>query len=344
MKAKSKSILTLRQRIDIESKYYYGESITSIAKYINKNRSTVYREINNKPRTGVGRYKADISHRKSLKRISNRGNISKIESNKKLKDFVVIKLKDGWSPEQISGDICKNNVLGKDINISYEAIYQYVYNQIHREGYGKQKKDCEDLRCYLPRRHKRRTKKGFRKAKKAERRASLPSIEDRPEIVNNRKRIGDWEDDFLVSRKSRVCIKSVNERKSGIVFFGKTKDGKAKSGDFVLFDKLKKIPSKYLKTLTRDNGSENKDYLNVEKTLGLDVYFAHPYCSQERGSNENLNGLLRRYFPKGTDWSKISDEAIAKAEYDINNRPRKRFGWKTPAEVFYQETGVALYS
>ena len=149
---------------------------------------------------------------------------------------------------------------------------------------------------------------------------------------------------FFVSKKSKVCIKSVNERRGGIVFFRKTVDGKAKTGDSVLFEKLKKIPSKYLKTLTRDNGSENKDYKNVEKKLGLKVFFAHPYYSYERGSNENANRLLRRFFPKGTDWSTISDEEIARAEYLINTRPRKRLGWKTPAEVFYQETGVALFS
>ena len=343
MKSKNKNILTLRQRIDIESKYYYGESIINIAKYINKDRSTVYREINNKPRTGKNRYRADIAHKKALNRITNRGNISKIKQNKKLKIFVIEKLKLGWSPEQIAGDLKENKTL-KKVRISHEAIYQYVYNQIYRGGNGYVKKNCEDLRPYLVRRHHRRTKKGFRKTKKAERIANLPSIEDGPKEVEKRKVIGHWEDDFLVSKKSKACIKSVNERKSGIFFFGKTINGKAVSGDQILFEKLEQIPSEYLKTLTRDNGSENKNYLNVEKELGLKVYFAHPYASYERGSNENGNGLLRRFFPKGTDWSKISNEEIAHAEYLINTRPRKRLGWKTPAEVFYQETGVALFS
>jgi len=129
---------------------------------------------------------------------------------------------------------------------------------------------------------------------------------------------------------------------SGIVFFGRTKDGTATSGDRVLFEKLKQIPSPYLQTLTRDNGSENKDWQTVQATLGLSVYFAHPYHSWERGSNENCNGLLRRFFPKGTDWSTISDAEIAQAEYLINSRPRKRLGGLTPYEFFYQMTGVAL--
>ena len=228
------------------------------------------------------------------------------------------------------------------MRISYETIYQYVYSLVHRGGHGKVKDGCEDLRPYLPRKRKRRMAKGFRQAQKAARTANLPSIDDRPAIVDTRTRIGDWEDDFLVSKASKPCIKSVNERMSGIVFFGKTHDGTAMAGDLVLFEKLASIPSPYLKTLTRDNGSENKDYETVQTNLGLKVFFAHPYHSWERGSNENCNGLLRRFFPKGTDWSTISDEEIARAEYLINSRPRKRLGGLTPYEYFYQKTGVAL--
>jgi IS30 family transposase len=209
---------------------------------------------------------------------------------------------------------------------------------------GKVKKGYADLRIYLPRRHKRRVKKCFRKARKIERRSDLPSIENRPGIVEKRKRIEDWEDDLLVSRKSKVYIKSVNDRMSGIVFFGKTVDGTAVSGDAVLINKLHNIPCDYAKTLTRDNGKENVNYGYVQDALWLMVYYAHPYHSWERGSNENCNGLLRRFFPKGTHFAKISDEELSRAEYLINTRPRKRFGGRTPAEVFYRETGVALFS
>lgn len=253
-------------------------------------------------------------------------------------------MKLGWSPEQISIRLSVDYEKDKNMRTSHEAIYQYVYAQIHRGGNGTVKKGCEDLRKYLIRRHKRRAKKGFRKAQRAERKDSLPSIENRPEIVEKRSRIGDWEDDLIVSKKSKDCVKSVNERKSGIVLFGKTKNSTAKVCDKVLFNKLNIIPPKYLNTLTRDNGSENKEYENVEKELNIKVYYAHPYHSWERGSNENCNGLLRRFFPKGTDWSKITDKEIAKAEYLINTRPRKRFGGQTPAEVFFKKTGVALFS
>jgi len=333
--------LTLRERIDIEHKYRYGEAVSVIAKYLNRHKSTLYREIDGKPRTGRGKYQADLSHRQALKRIANRGNVSILEYHEELYKYVVNKLKLGWSPEQISIRLSIDFLTDKLMRISHESIYTYIYSCIGSNG--KVKDGYDDLRVYLPRRHKRRAKKGFRQAQKAERRYGIPSIDDRPDIVENRERVGDWEDDLLVSRKSKVCIKSVNERKSGIVFFGKTINKTAISGDSILINKLNNIPSKYLKTLTRDNGTENVNFEFVQDALGLMVYYAHTYCSHERGSNENCNGLLRRFFPKGTDFNKVTNEELSYAEYLINTRPRKRFGGLTPAEVFYRETGVALF-
>ena len=341
---KKNSPLTLRERTIVEVRYRDGNSVRNIAEEISKNPSTVSREIDGKPSTGVGKYIADVSHRKALQRIAKRGNKHKLDKKEDLKEYVINKMKLGWSPEQISIRLSIDYKRDKTMRSSYEAIYQYVYAQINRGGNGTVKKGCEDLRKYLIRRHKRRAKKGFRKAQRAERRDSLPSIEYRPEIVEKRSRIGDWEDDLVISGKSKNCIKSVNERKSGIVLFGKTKNGAAKACDKVLFNKLSVIPLKYLNTLTRDNGGENKDYENVEKELEIKVYYAHPYSSWERGSNENCNGLLRRFFPKGTDWSKVTDKEIARVEYLINARPRKRLKGQTPAEVFFKETGVALFS
>ncbi len=331
----SRNILTLSQRIDIEFDYRLNVSISKISEKIEKNRSTVYREINGKPRNGRNRYRAHIAHTKSLNRISNRGNIRKIEKNNKLKEYVLEKLKLEWSPEQIAGRVKKDFKQDKTMEISHESIYEYIYD--------KKSIKVNDLRIYLTRKHKRRSKKGARASQKLYNRAHLPKFEDRPAVVETRERVGDWEDDFLVSKKSKVSIKSVNDRRSGIVFFGKTKDRTAKAGDIVLFNKLKRIPNDYLKTLTRDNGPENKDYLNVEKELKLKVYFANPYHSWERGSNENANGLLRRHFPKGTDFDKISDKELEKVEYLINTRPRKRLNYLTPAEFFEKETGVALF-
>lgn len=333
--------LTLRERIDIEKNYCYGESITDIARHLARDRSTIYREIDGRPRRGRGKYQADIAHSHALERIEQRGNKSLLASHKELYDYVAQKLKIGWSPEQVSIRLPLDFPQDTTMRISYEAIYVYIYACIGSNG--KVKRGYEDLRMYLPRRHKRRAKKGLRKAQKAHRRERIPSIDERPKEVDHRKDIGHWEDDLLVSRQSKVCIKSVNERKSGIVFFGKTADGSAVAGDTVLLDKLRNIPVVYRKTLTRDNGKENVRYEEIQKALALMVYYAHPYHSWERGSNEHCNGLLRRFFPKGTDFQKVTDAALAHAEYLINTRPRKRHGGRTPAEVFYEETGVALF-
>ena len=204
------------------------------------------------------------------------------------------------------------------------------------------KEECEDLRKYLPRRHTRRAKKGFRKAQKLERVGNLPCIEDRPSEADKRKTIGHWEDDSIVSRQSKERIKSINERASGIVLLSKMKDGTAFESTRVVCEKMNIIPSPYLKTLTRDRGKENLDYKTIESNTGLKVYFAHPYCSHERGSNENLNGLVRRFFPKKTDFRNVSEEEIRKVEYLLNTRPRKRFGGKNPLEVLLELTGVAI--
>lgn len=265
-----------------------------------------------------------------------------VSTHPHLQEYVVSKLKLGWSPEQISIRLPIDHKDDNTMRISHEAVYQYVYEQIHRGGNGKVKPCCEDLRIYLPRRHVRRAKKGFRKAQKIERATRLPSIETRPQVVTTRSRIGDREDDSIVSRSCSPRIKSINERRSGIFFFGKTKDGTAHAGDAVVIARLSVIPQEYRKTLTRDRGTENVEYERIEEMLEILCFFAHAYSSYERGSNENGNGLFRRYFPKKTNWDTISDEEIARVEYLINSRPRKRLGGLTPYEFFYQETGVAL--
>ena len=336
-----KSPLNLRERTIIEVRYRDGCSMRTIAKELNRNPGTISREIDGKPPRGIGKYIADVSRRKALARIANRGNISKIDKYEELKEYVIKRLKLGWSPEQISGRLRKEYPRNRIMKISQEAIYQYVYCQINKSGLVKE--GGVDLRMYLPRKRKRRMKKGSRTPQRVVRRENLPVIEDRPKIVEKRKELGHWEDDFVLARKVKPCVKTINELLSGLYLIGKSNGKKAKDGDAVLFEKLRKIPKQYLKTLTRDNGSENSNYQEVENVLGIKVYYANPYHSWERGANENANGLLRRFFPKGTDWSKISEEDIFKAEYLINNRPRKRLNWKTPVEVFYEKTGIDIY-
>ena len=330
---------TLNDRIRIEIRYREGWSLRKIANELGNGRTagSISREVAGKPRKGVGKYQAHIAHEQALNK--RYGKKTMRLKNELIGRYVKEKMKLGWSPEQIS---LRLPIEHKGESISYEAIYQFVYAQFFRGGNGKLKEECEDLRKYLPRRHSRRSTKGARRAQKLERIESLPSIENRPQEADRRKEIGHWEDDCIVSRQSKERIKSINERVSGVVLLGKMKDGTSQESTRVVCERLNMIPTPYLKTLTRDRGSENMGWKDIEQELAIDIYFAHPYCSHERGSNENLNGLVRRFFPKKTDFRKVTDEEICRVEYLLNTRPRKRFGGKTPLEVLYELTGVAI--
>lgn len=346
-KSRGASPLNLRERCIIETRWCLdSRSITEIAVELKRNKSSISRELAGKPRRGIGKYRADIAQVKALDRISKRGNTPKTERLPELKLYIEDKMiNEDWSPEQISIRLPREYKKDARMRIATESIYQEVYRRVYRGGNGAVKKGMTDLRPHLVRRHKRRAKKGFRKARKVEREASLPSIETRPKVVDRRIQFGHWEDDTMESKKSPARLKTFNERVSGVHLFGKIKDGKAESGDEILTKRLKSLPSRVRKTLTRDRGSENMRWREVREALDLDgVYFAHSYCSHERGSNENNNGLIRRYFPKGTDWAKVSDNDIARVEHLLNTRPRKRHGGLTPNEVFYRATGVALFS
>jgi IS30 family transposase len=227
---------------------------------------------------------------------------------------VVAGLKEGWSPEQVAGRI-KEKKLG---SISYETIYQFVYEQTGEE----------DLRPLLKRRHKARQQKGVRRWQRLPN-PNKPSIETRPEIVSARSRLGDWEGDLVVSRESKSALVTLVERKSGYLCVEKIASKTVQYTAGVMARRLKGA-----KTLTLDNGSENNGWKRIEEETGAKVYFAHPYSSWERGTNENTNGLIRWYLPKKTDFALVSASRIRDIEYALNNRPRKRLGYKTPEEVF----------
>lgn len=343
LKRKSFKALNIQERTIIEIRYCRDfRDLTEIAIELGRAYTTIKREIGNKPRKGLGKYQAHIEQEKALKRIAERGNDRKLERTKPLLTYVIAKLKEDWTPEQISIRLPIEYKGDTSMRISYEAIYQYIYSKVDR-GSGTVKDGELDLRQYLARKHTRRRKKGFRQAQKLARAVALPSIEDRPKEVPERTLVGHWEGDTMVSRVSKPRIKSMNELVSGIVLFQKTADGTAEACNNALIGRLQSIPSQYVQTLTQDRGTENYDYPDVEKTLNTKCYFAHPYCSHERGSNENSNGLFRRYFPKGTDFGKIKNHEIVAVEYLINTRPRKRLGGLTPCEVFYQKTGFSIY-
>ena len=172
----------------------------------------------------------------------------------------------------------------------------------------------------------------------------LPSIDSRPKEVEERIYVGHWEDDSIVSRASPDRLKTINERASGAVFIARAEDGTMAETNRVVTERMKAIPPLWRKTITCDRGSENLGYATLEKELNIKIYFAHAYHSWERGSNENVNGMIRRFFPKKTDFRRITNKEIRMVERLLNSRPRKRLGWKTPYQVFYELTGVALES
>lgn len=242
-----------------------------------------------------------------------------------MREYVVAHLKLGWSPEQIAGTI---HEIGE--TISYEAIYQYVYAQVHRRGYGFVKPGKEDLRPYLARRHKRRAVMGGRKGRRVLR-PSGKSIEARPSVASSRTRIGDWEGDSIESKDHKPGLNSLVDRKTGLLLLTRLRGKSSAATRAVVARRLHGLTAH---TLTLDNGPENRMWPELEEVTGVSVYYAHPYCSGERGTNENTNGLVRRYFPKGTDFDLVTDEEVAFVEYALNTRPRKRLGYQSPLQVW----------
>ncbi len=328
---------SVEEREKIQEMLWQKSSIRDIAGALGRNPSSVSREIKRNKPPERKRYTPRIAHERALQYRTHRGR-RKLDADECLREYVVSHLKLGWSPEQIAATV--TDAIGR--GISHEAIYQYVYAQVYREGHGYLKPGCEDLRPYLAWRRKRRIRKGLRKSYRIEK-GPLPSIDLRPREVEKRAEVGHWEDDSLVFTPTcPVRLRTTNERVSGVVFMAKVHDRTMIEANRITHEQLGTLPAALRKTLTRDRGSENLGYEELEQELGIRCFFAHAYHSWERGSNENANGLIRRFFPKGTDFRNVKDEEIQKVEHLLNTRPRKRLGWKTPYQVFYERTGVNL--
>ena len=210
----------------------------------------------------------------------------------------------------------------------------FAYCQVHRQGHGYLKPGAEDLRPYLRRKRKRRMAKGFRKAQRLSTCFGIPTINHRPAIVTARKRIGDWEGDTVESKDHKPGINTLVERKTGYLLMTKLAAKNSQATLEVMKSRLAVLPPKAKLTVTLDNGPENSNWQGVEAETGLKCFYANPYHSWERGTNENTNGLIREYFPKKTDFTTIPEELITAVEYKLNTRPRKRLNYLTPLEAF----------
>lgn len=231
-----------------------------------------------------------------------------------------------WSPEQIAGRLkCKQKA-----TVSHEWIYHYIYADKKRGGY-----------LY---RQLRSQKKQRKRYAGGARRAQIPnrvSIDQRPPIVASKGRLGDWEADTIIGARHKGAILSCTERKSKLTLLRKLESKAALEVKRNCIDLLAPWAAQ-VHTITVDNGKEFSDHKDIAAALQTEIYFAHPYASWERGLNENTNGLIRQYFPKKSDFTKLSHDEVQRVVARLNNRPRKTLNFKTPNEVFFQTTLVAL--
>ena len=324
---------SVEEREEIQQGLWEQRSIRSIAKELDRTHSSVLREIRrNLPRERY-LYTPRLAHKRALAHRTQRGREERLKSDE-IREYVVAHLKKGWSPEQISGRM----EIDIEESISHEAIYQYIYARV-RKSNGYVIPGLEDLRVYLRRKRKRRVPKGTRKCQRVLKTCGY-SIDLRPDIVNQRKRIGDWESDTVESVNHGAGVNTLVERKTGFTLITKLTARTSEATAEAISNRFLSLPQGLKQTITFDNGSENQRPEEIQSETGAQCFFAHAYHSWERGTNENTNGLIREYFPKKTDFSMISETEIQKVEYLLNTRPRKRLGYMTPLETM----GGALQS
>lgn len=296
-------------------------SLGEIANALGRSKSTISRELKRNSSPEYRLYLSHRAHRRSEERRKRASRRPRLK-NARIMAYVRARLKEGWSPELIAGRI---GIDHPELSISYEAIYQYIYDP-----------GTEDrkalIQCLRRAHRKRRNKSAGRKARKTKIPNRVP-IDLRPPGVESRRWFGHWEGDSLVSRKSPVALNSLVERKSRLLMLTKLERKTAEATFKAVTARLKGLPKQARRTLTLDNGTENARHEAITDAIGIKCFFAHPYASWERGTNEHVNGLIRWYLPKGTDFRMITDEQIANIENLINNRPRKCLGFKKPIEV-----------
>ena len=308
--------ITDEQRYTISSMLKMGCSQSLIARTIGKDKSVVSREVARNSDSRSGEYRYDLAKRKCTKRHKEKP--KKIWFTPQVKSNVDELLLEDYSPEQIVGTLKKQ---GKEY-VSIERIYQYIWQD---------KKDKGKLHLHLRNQGRKYRKRGAQKDKRGIIKDRV-GIEKRPEIVDRRERFGDLEVDLIIGKNHNQAILTINDRASGMVKIEKVASKEAKVVSKAIIESLNDwLP--YIKTITADNGKEFASHQLVSENLSIDYFFARPYHSWERGSNENLNGLIRQYFKKSSDFSTITKEQVKAVEEKLNKRPRKRFNFENPIFV-----------
>jgi len=313
--------LTQEQRYQIYALLKIGQKQAQIAKAVDVNKSTISREL--RRNRGQRSYRPKQAHQMALSRKKK----NKLRIVPETWAQIEEKLRLDWSPEQISGWLKKNT----EVRVSHEWIYQYVYADKRAGG---------DLHQHLRCQKKRRKRYGS-----YDRRGKIPnkkSIEERPEVVERRTRLGDWEMDTIIGKGHRGAVVTLTDRKSRFTLLGQVDQKKADLVAATVISLLQAVPHR--ETVTSDNGKEFADHQRMSQSLECDIYFAHPYASWERGTNENTNGLIRQYLPKGRDLTTVKAQETLMIMDRLNHRPRKCLDFLTPYEVFFKYNSVALLS
>ena len=324
--------LTENDRYVISHLSVAGFSHREIGRRIKRHHTTISRELErNGPEYDCTVYWYDWTHPKALAR-RHKARHHRRHSNRQLVDYVRERIRVEWSPETIANKLKIDYPHDDSMRVSHETIYRWIYLNAKRNG-------------TLFRHLRRGRKKRRRQTRYGTGRRFIPgrvSIAERPAIVKTRKRFGDWEGDTIEGKKKTGYIGTHVERKSRYLIALKHNNRNSETLTAQTTNAFLSIPESMRLTLTLDNGKEYSRFKDLEDRTGLTVYFADPYASWQRGTNENTNGLLRQYFPKGTDFRKLTEENLAFAIKRLNHRPRKCLNYRTPYEVFWNASNGAL--
>ena len=285
-----------------------------IGRILNKDPVSIWREVR---RNSVnGDYYPYKAHNKARERKVHRQ--KRIENDKNLRKYVLKKLKLYWSPEQIAGRLRRDKIV-----ICHETIYVYIILHKRLKKY---------LRCQ---KGKYRRRHGTIPREKARELEKKRWIVERPEIINQRQRIGDWEGDTIIGKERTKRILTHVERKSLYLFGDKLDVVTAEIVAQKISERLRKLPRRKRQSITYDNGTEFSSHEIIERETGATVYFANAYHSWERGTNENTNGLIRQFFPKRSSFAKVTQKDVDRVVKLLNHRPRKKLNYLTPFEMFH---------
>jgi len=319
--------LTFAEREEISKGIWAGETFAHIAQRINRPPSTITREVWNNVKRKIHAYRAIKAQQKSDEK-RKRGRQRKINNNERLKEYVYEKLRQEWSPEEIAKRICLEYPDNITMRVSHETIYRHVYCLPKGELKA-------ELMRGLRRRRRLRLPRRYSHDRK-QRTVDAISIDERPKEADSRAVPGHWEGDLLMGKERQSAIGTLVERTTRLTLLVPLSGKDSKTVRKAFAKSFRNIPRAFTKTLTYDRGSEMKEHTLFTKETKIKVYFADAHCPWQRGTNENTNGLIRQYFPKGTDFRIVPPNALQEAERRLNGRPRKSLEYYTPAEKFYE--------